>query len=418
LQDYDERMAVLIQVVEGEKFGDYYLPHAAGVAFSRNLYRWTPAIRREDGFVRLVWGLGTRAVERVGNDYPRLIALSHPLLRPSTEAKAIRRYSQQYVDLLDLQENSLKTMPVSEVLKSRYSPLRYIAQLDEDGYFAPLRTNLTLSEPGKLVITFEELLRRTSFAERMREVLRLLENSYRSPVDMEFTLHLSSVSSEPEVCITILQCRPQSHLQSTEDVPLPQDLCEEDIVFSTHFVVPQGFIEKVEYVVFVPPEGYYDLTTLNDRQALARAVGRLNSKLKDQNFICVGPGRWGSSNSDLGVPIDYGDIYNARSLVELAGQGVGPAPEPSLGTHFFQDLLEAQIYPLAVYLDDPSTVFNRDFFYKTPNCIDEVIEIEEKLRHSLRLIRVSDFRKGSKLQIVMNDEQSNAVAFFINPPYV
>jgi hypothetical protein len=62
------------------------------VAFSRNLYRWAPQIRREEGFVRLVWGLGTRAVDRVGNDFPRLIALSHPLLRPSTNPKLIRRY--------------------------------------------------------------------------------------------------------------------------------------------------------------------------------------------------------------------------------------------------------------------------------------------------------------------------------------
>jgi hypothetical protein len=137
LQDYDERMAILIQVVQGEQFGRYYLPHAAGVAFSRNLYRWTPQIRREDGFVRLVWGLGTRAVDRVGNDFPRLIALSHPLLRPSTEAKAIRRYSQQYVDLIDLEDNDLKTLPIQDVLKSRYPPLRYLAQIDEDGYFSP-----------------------------------------------------------------------------------------------------------------------------------------------------------------------------------------------------------------------------------------------------------------------------------------
>ncbi len=95
-------MAILIQVVEGEELGSYFFPQLAGVAFSRNQYRWAPQIRREDGFVRLVWGLGTRAVERVGNDYPRLIALSHPLLRPSTDPNAIRRYSQQYIDLIDL----------------------------------------------------------------------------------------------------------------------------------------------------------------------------------------------------------------------------------------------------------------------------------------------------------------------------
>jgi hypothetical protein len=85
LQDYDERMAILIQVVQGEQYGQYYLPQSAGVAFSRNLYRWAPQIRREDGFARLVWGLGTRAVERVGNDYPHPVALSHPMLRPTTD---------------------------------------------------------------------------------------------------------------------------------------------------------------------------------------------------------------------------------------------------------------------------------------------------------------------------------------------
>ena len=89
LQTYDERMAVMIQVMQGEKFGNYYLPTAAGVAFSRNLYRWSPQIRREDGFVRLVWGIGTRAVERIGNDFPRLVALSHPTLYPDDSSQSI-----------------------------------------------------------------------------------------------------------------------------------------------------------------------------------------------------------------------------------------------------------------------------------------------------------------------------------------
>ena len=130
LQDYDERMAILIQVVQGQRYGRYYLPHAAGVAFSRNFYRWSPQIKREDGFLRLVWGLGTRAVERIGNDYPRLVALSHPLLHPEDSPKAIRRYSQQFVDLIDLEENAFKTLPVSAVLDPHYprSPRRRAAR--------------------------------------------------------------------------------------------------------------------------------------------------------------------------------------------------------------------------------------------------------------------------------------------------
>ncbi len=142
LQDYDERMAVLIQGVEGEQFKNYYLPDLAGVAFSYNQYRWSPQIRAEDGIVRLVWGLGTRAVDRVGNDYPRLVALSHPTLRPSNTVKSIRRYSQQFVDLIDLKENLMKTLPVHEVLHGNYPPLRYLAQIDQEGYFRSIRSRL------------------------------------------------------------------------------------------------------------------------------------------------------------------------------------------------------------------------------------------------------------------------------------
>jgi hypothetical protein len=413
LQDYDERMAVLIQVVQGEQFGRYYLPHGAGVAFSRNLYRWAPQIRREDGFVRLVWGLGTRAVDRVGNDFPRLIALSHPLLRPSTEAKAIRRYSQQYVDLIDLEDNDLKTLPIQDVLKSRYPPLRYLAQIDEDGYFSPMRSNLLQGDASRLVLTYDELLKRTPFAERMREVLHVLEHNYRSPVDMEFTLHLDIENGEPKLRITILQCRPQSHLLPTETAQVPVDLPKEDIIFSTHFVVPQGHLDRIDYVLFVEPEKYFALKTMELRRAAARAVGRINAALENEAFICIGPGRWGSSNSDLGVPIDYGDIYNASALVELSGKGIGPDPEPSLGTHFFQDLLEAQIYPLAITLDDPKSIFKHDFFYETENDLSNWIEIDEPLKSCLHLIKVSDYRAKHTLSLVMNDDQSLAVAYLV-----
>jgi hypothetical protein len=412
LQDYDERMAALIQVVEGETFGRYYFPDIAGVAFSRNLYRWAPQIRREDGFVRMVWGLGTRAVDRVGNDYPRLVALSHPLLRPSNDPRAMRRYSQQYIDLIDLEDNKIKTLPIHEVLTTRYPALRYLAQLDEDGDFISLRSNLIEGDPNHLVLTFDDLLRRTPFSEYIRKMLHLLENSYHSPVDLEFAGSVRiDKTGKPELQIALVQCRPQSHMAESAQVPVPESLDPEKVVFLTRFVVPQGYIPRVDYVVFVPPEGYFCLQSEGDRHELGHALGRLNKALTGEKFICVGPGRWGSSNTDLGVPIAYGDIYNTRSLVELAGEGIGPAPEPSLGTHFFQDLLEAQIFPLAIYLDDEQTVFNRKFFYETPNRLAERISVDEKLLSTLRLIKVADYAADSFVQIVMNDEKGIAVAF-------
>ena len=413
LLDYDERMAILIQIVQGERFGRYYLPHAAGVAFSNNLYRWAPQIRREDGIVRLVWGLGTRAVDRVGNDYPRLIALSHPMLRPYKDSMEISRYSQKYVDLLDLEDNQFKTLPIQEVLNSDYPPLRYLVQTEEDGYFSSLRSNL-VDDPQRLVVTFDELLKRTPFADRMKSILRILEDYYRSPVDLEFTLHIRQPETgKPELCIQIVQCRPQSRLADTQQVRIPSDLVEEDMAFLTHFMVPPGKIDRIDYVMFVPPEGYFGLTSMEQRQKLSRAIGQLNGALKGQDFICVGPGRWGSSNSDLGVPIGYGDIYNTRALVEMTGPGIGPAPEPSLGTHFFQDLLESQIYPLAVLLDDPESLFNQKLFYEMPDHTNTFIDLDPQLKDALRLIRVGDYRSGHALRLVMDDERSVAAAYFV-----
>jgi hypothetical protein len=412
LLDYDERMAILIQVVEGERYGRYFLPQAAGVAFSRNLYRWSPQIREQDGFIRMVWGLGTRAVDRVGTDYPRLVALSHPMLRPSSAPQVIRKYSQQDVDLIDLENNRFQTVPVREVLRPDYPALRYLAQLDQEDYFSSIHTRISDQEAATLTLTFEELLRRTPFAETMRQILHLLESQYHSPVDVEFTARVTGMDQiHPDVEIALIQCRPQSHLQEIDRAYLPTNLPEEDVILSTHFMVPQGHVPNIRYVLFVSPEHYFALPTSQARSELSRAIGKLNAALQGQIFICVGPGRWGTTNPDLGVPVEYADIYNARALVEMTGKGIGPAPDPSFGTHFFQDLLESQIYPLAVYLDDPETIFNHNFFYKAPNQVAKYISVDASITSCLRLIDVDEFRPGCRIDLVMDNGLGLAVGF-------
>ncbi len=412
LADYDERIAVLIQYVEGERFGRYYFPQGAGVAFSRNLYRWSPQIRQEDGFLRLVWGLGTRAVEQVADDYPRLVALSHPNLHPTADVRAIRRYSQQNLDVIDLEANRFGSVPASEVLSTRYPSLRYIVQVEQDGYLGAMRSNMV--EPEKLVITYDGLLARTPFPRRIREALKLLETYYESPVDTEFTLEvLQPHSLNPEVRITLLQCRPQSHIRESGQARLPRELLEHDIIFSTQRMVPEGVVEGIRYVLFVSPEGYFNIATQAERVKLERAIGQLNAALKDETFIAIGPGRWGTSTPDLGVHVAYGDIYNARALVELSGESVGTSPEPSFGTHFFQDLMEAHIYPLAVFLDDRDVLFNHDFFYKTPNRVLKFISIDKRLTRTLRLLAVKDFRPGHHMDLVMDGQKGRAVAYLV-----
>jgi hypothetical protein len=411
LVDYDERLAVLIQHVQGEKYGRYFLPHGAGVAFSRNLYRWSQQIKREDGFLRLVWGLGTRAVETVADDHPRLVALSHPLLHPAASTKMIRRYSQNYIDLIDLEENKLKTMPIAEVLNPRYAALRYIVQVDEGDYLTAIRTST--ADVNRMVVTFDEMLRRTPFAAHMREMLKVLETQYHAPVDTEFTVEVTDPQSiQPGIKITLLQCRPQSHIDEKEAVRIPEELTKDDVVFSTRRMVPHGAVDGIRYILFVTPDGYFSLGSQSERNKLERTIGQLNVALKDQSFICIGPGRWGTSTPDLGVHIAYGDIYNTKALIELSGQEVGTSPEPSFGTHFFQDLMEAHIFPLAIYLDDPDVVFNRDFFYATPNRLAEWCPTTDKnLIRTLRLVDVNDYRPGALLSLVMDDDEGRAVGF-------
>jgi|WetSurSiteA1Bulk_404760.scaffolds.fasta_scaffold09773_2 hypothetical protein len=412
LLDYDERMAVLIQGVVGEIHGRYFMPQASGVAFSRNQFRWSPQIRTEAGFIRLVWGLGTRAVDRVGNDYPRLIALSHPLLYPSSSIKSMRRYSQQYVDLIDLEKNKFCTLPVKNVLLPDYEGIRLFTQLEQDGYFQSLHGSLKTKDIPALIFTFEEFLKRTTFVPQMRKILEILEWNYRAPVDMEFTARLCGKQENIQaVEITIVQCRPQSRLNESKEVRVPINLDQDDIAFTTWFMVPRGYIQKVRYIIYVPAEEYFKLETVQARNDVGRTIGKINLKLKDDNFICVGPGRWGTSNPDLGIYVNYSDIYNARALVEITGKGHGAVPEPSLGTHFFQDLLEAQIYPLAVNLDDDRAYLNTAMFYDSPNRLSDLEDPEIPVNSCIRLIDVTDYKPGSQLEISMDDEKGQAVAY-------
>jgi hypothetical protein len=312
--------------------------------------------------------------------------------------------------LIDLKQNRYDSRPIGEVLDKNYPVLRLIAQQFKDNFLSPIRSTLLTDGTENLVVTMDELLRRTPFADRMRRMLGSLAEHYQSPVDLEFTVQvLDPNASTPDVRISILQCRPQSYLQETV-IQIPKEIPKKDLIFRTNIALPHGEVGGIRYVVFVAPEGYYRLPSAADRIELGRAIGRLNSLLADERFICLGPGRWGTTTPDLGVQVGYSEIYNTKALIELSGEGVGAAPEPSFGTHFFQDLLEANIFPLAIYLGQKDVVFKRDFFYNTPNRLLEYLPEEQKLTEALRVIRVDEFRAVTRLCLIINGEISEAVA--------
>ena len=415
LLDYDERMAILLQEVQGAAHGRYFFPDLAGVAFSRSSIVWSPRIRREDGFVRLVMGLGTRAVDRVAEDYPRMVFLSHPLLRPENSPRAIEHYSQHYVDVIDLEANSFTTVPARQTLTRDYGALRWVASLkdNESQTLLPLHSLPPNLASDKLVLTFDTLLQRSEFVPLMKQALSVLARHYEQPVDVEFAVTFRDDSSRPTLELHLLQCRPQSSMEAGANRPLPLEMPAANKLFYSTRMVPRGEVNGVEYVVYVDPECYSQIPTNQARVQLARLVGQLNKALEGKPFILVGPGRWGSSNLQLGVPVTYGDIYNARALVELSVGPQGLAPDPSYGTHFFQDLVESQIYSLAVYSNgqagESADFLNWDFFKRATDRLATVLP-ESAACDCLKLLHIPSERPGQALEIWMDGEK--ALAFF------
>ncbi len=412
LLDYDERMAILIQEVQGQTHGRYFFPEAAGVAFSRNQFRWNPRIDRYEGFARLVWGLGTRAVERLAGDYPRLVALSHPDLRPESSARRIQRYSQHYIDLIDLEQNTFATLPVEKVIRLSLPYLRYIAQELRQEYLQDLISTPFALDTEKLVITFQGLLMRTDFPQILRRMLDLLEQAYERPVDTEIVVQLDEENGQGvRPMIHLVQCRPQSRMQA-ESIELPRDIPKERIIFRTHGPLSDGRVNGLEYLVYVQPQAYRALEA-GRKHELARLIGRINTRLAGKAFMLLGPGRWGSVNPDLGIPVTYADIYNTRALVEIVSDGT--LIEPSYGTHFFQDLVEARIAILALHMEHPETEVNRRLLDETPNAFSHLLPAEGSWGEVVRLIHLPHVT-GQLAELIMDSESEIALAYLAEGP--
>ncbi|MDW8067540.1 MAG: PEP/pyruvate-binding domain-containing protein [Anaerolineae bacterium] len=413
LLDYDERMAVLIQRVEGLRYGRYFFPQVAGVAFSRSPFRWTPRIDPEAGFLRIVCGLGTRAVERVAGDYPRMVALSHPTLRPETTPAEIRKYSQHLIDVIDLEANEFRTLPVTQVLRLDYPGLEYLASLWKGDYLTDLFRAGDVS-PAHIVLTFDRLLRERSFIDLMRAILQRLAQAYGRPVDVEFTLDIIPDRPRPRFVVHLLQCRPLSSREGARTRALPTTLAPEDILFVATRLVPDGVVSEIEYAVYVDPLRYVVIPDDSTRYAVGRVVGRVNERLAGHRYILLGPGRWGTSNISLGVKVGYADIYNTSILIEIAFAGPAGTPEVSYGTHFFQDLVEANIYPLALYPDE-GDFFRREFFEQSPNLLPDLLPADAPLADVVRVIHIPAVSGGRFLEVVMNSEEGKAVAYLYSP---
>ena len=404
LIDYNEDMAILIQKVVGRRHGNFFFPDVAGVGFSRNEYRWSPRLKAEHGLARLVYGLGTRAVDRTGNDYSRLVALGAPLLRPEVTPERQIRYAQRFVDAIDLSADRFTTVPLDRVVaEGADAPgLEWAASVrTEDGLIEPTG-GLEGVRPERLCLTFDRLLARTRFATLMRERLRRLEDAYGTPINVEF--------AQVEDRFYLLQCRPLVQAEAAEAGKLPRGIRGDRIVFATRGMVRSGEVRSIEHVVFVDPRAY-DAATPEERAGVSRAVARVNDSLEGSPFLLLGPGRWGTNDSRLGVKVHYADINHCRVLIEVAHRRGAFVPEVSYGTHFFQDLVEDGIFYLALHPDEDGTTYRDAFFTGSPNALEHISPNDRALAGILRVIRVADAEPGSELHLAMDGEAGEAVCW-------
>jgi pyruvate, water dikinase len=374
LQKSDEQMAILVQRVSGMRFDNIFMPCAAGVGYSYNSYRWNKDIDPDAGMIRIVMGLGTRAVDRTEGDYPRIVSLDKPHLTPLTTTISKNQYSQHKADILDLEKNSLLSADIQDLLP--LLPAWYKKIILEHDF----ETERILREQGNyrevVFSTCEGLINMKDFTRTLMNLMNLIEKEYKYPVDIEFTINFSETG---EFLMNLLQCRPLQTGSAGTKIKFPA-IKNENIFFELSGGTMGGaVIQPVDCIIQVDPEGYYGLP-YKDKYSVARSLGKINhhSILAGKSVMLLVPGRIGTKSPELGIPVNFAEISNIRILCEISYKKAGYMPELSFGSHFFHDLVETGIFYAAILEDDNTLKFDYDFFNKRKN----IKEIFSKIHNS------------------------------------
>ncbi len=383
LLDRDEQMSLLVQRVSGARRGGFFFPQIAGVALSRNPYVWNECIDPEAGVVRLVFGLGTRAVDRSDDDYTRIVALNAPDRRPEGDLDRARQFCQRKVDVIDLESDRMMTRSFAEVAAACPDlPLHLFATgIGDAGDAEPMRRS-----PAAPILTFDALLAETPFVGDMRRMLRALQDAYAYPVDVEFTANFED-SRQYKICV--VQCRPLQVVSDSATVEWPARIDPADRVLEARgAVIGHGRVHAVGRLVYVSPS-HYGRLPLRDRYAVARLIGRImhhDAPRPPGPIVLIGPGRWGTTTPSLGVPVCFAEIDTAGVLCEIVAMRDDLVPDVSLGTHFFNDLVEADILYLALFPGRPGNSWNVEYFEQAPNRLSELLPGDARWAEVVRVI--------------------------------
>lgn len=387
--DRDEQMPLLIQRVSGDLHGQYFFPAVGGVGYSRNPYVWHPSIDPKAGVIRIVYGMGTRAVDRSDDDYTRIAALNAVSRRPESGIDAVRKFSQKRVDVIDLEANQLAATDFHDLSgDSTPAELSLVATRDMD--------------TKSWFITFDGLLEDTAFAADMSRILATLEEAYAHPVDIEFTVNFTG---ERDYRINIVQCRPfEARDPASGDLA---DVTTGDCVDAapgTALVKLPGIPEKAlissesgtvigrsrtiiaDVLIYIPADAY-DALPPPEKHRVARSIGAIMRQMNpDKKVILAGPGRWGTTSVSLGIPVTFAEISRVACVCEIVEMRDDLVPDVSLGTHFFNDLVEFDILYLALYPHKEGTVLDREYLRTAGNNVRAYLPDGDRMEDVIRVL--------------------------------
>ncbi len=408
----EEKMAVIIMEMVGQKHGEYFYPTFSGVAQSYNYYP-VSYMQREEGIAFTAIGLGRTIAEggkalRFSPKYPNILPQFFSI-------KATLSNSQNTFYALNLnngnnplrkgEQNNLEQLHLEDA--ELHGVLKYTASVicDEDGIIRD-----SLKNKGRRVITFSPILKFQAFplAEILQDILELCQTAMGCPVEIEFAVNMYNAADiQNEFCL--LQIKPMvvGGLQKTDYLQLNE---KKDVLCSSEMALGDGVIDTIRNIICVDFDTFDRSLTRN----IAKEIGVINRQMGNDNpYLLIGPGRWGTADPWLGIPVNWKQISHARVIVELSIEELNP--EPSFGSHFFQNVTSLRIgYFTLRHMDkggDIDLEWLKDQPVKQATKFIRWIQLEEPLH-----IRIDGstgegiiLKPQPKIEEIMDEEESSGI---------
>jgi hypothetical protein len=308
--------------------------------------------------VRLVVGTGTRAV---GREYARVFSIARPRLRPEgNDVRKIIQNSQETVDVLDFKSGGLAQRNLGELDNPLLTKVCSMA-FDDGTLRTPVSPLVVGAGSVRLVASFDRLIsgnRIMPFTPLLKALMQYLEDLLAVPVDVEFAVDVPPLGSDQPPQFYLLQVRPLGVRRAHRRIRIPP-FPSDRVLMACHQVLGNGVRRGIHHIIYVDPARYRQ----ESGYKIARAVGRINSTLDDTPYVLIGPGRWASSNPQLGVPVQYNEIVGAVVIVEISTASF--SPELSYGTHFYADMVASEVLYLPMYESERDHL-NRELLESLP----------------------------------------------------